>query len=183
MVMMMLSVSSSLDHLTDSWIMDSPCSYHMTPNKDCFDTYRLVNSGYVLMGNDASYRVFEIGNIRVKIFDGVIRALCDVRHIPYLRKNLISLGTLDSNGFNYKSSNGVMKVRKGVLTVMKGQKLARNFYKLMGTTILGGAETIDLELDSTTLWHMQLGHIGEHEIIMLHKRKILKGIKTYKLEL
>ena len=34
--------------------MDSTCSYHMTPNKDWFDTCRLVNSGFVLMGNDAS---------------------------------------------------------------------------------------------------------------------------------
>ena len=51
----MLSVSSSRDHLTDSWIMDSTCSYDMMPNKDWFNTYRLVNSSYVLMGNDASW--------------------------------------------------------------------------------------------------------------------------------
>ena len=74
----------------------------------------LVNFGYVLMGNDASCRVVEIVNIRVKMFDGIIRMLCDVRHVPDLRKNMISLGTLDGNGFNYKSTNGIMKVRKGV---------------------------------------------------------------------
>ena len=28
------------------------------------------------------------------MFDGVIRTLCDVRHVPKLRKNLISLGSL-----------------------------------------------------------------------------------------
>ena len=117
----MLSVSSSGDPLADSWIMDSTCSYRMTPNKDWFDTYRLVNSGSILKGNDASCKVVEMGNIKVKMFDGVIRTLCDVKHVPNLRKNLISLGTLDNNGFNYKSSNGVMKVSKGVLTVMKGR--------------------------------------------------------------
>ena len=72
------------------------------------------------MGNDASCRVVEMGNIRGKMFDGVIRTLCDVRHVLDLRKNLISSGTLDSNGFNYKSANGVMKVSKGVLAMMKG---------------------------------------------------------------
>ena len=90
----MLSVSSNRDHLTDSWIMDSTCSYHMTPNKDWFDTYRLVNSSSVLMGNDVSCKVVGIGNIKVKMLDGVIITLCDVRHVPDLRKNLISLGTL-----------------------------------------------------------------------------------------
>ena len=129
----MLSVSSSCVHLTDSWIMNSTCSYHMMPHKHWFNTYRLVNSGYVMMGNDASCRIVGIENIIIKMFDGVIRMLCDVRQVLDLRKNLISLGTLDGNGFNYKFTNGVMKVSKGVLTMMNGQKLAGNIYKLMGT--------------------------------------------------
>ena len=52
----------------------------------------------------------------------------------------------------------------------------------MGTTIVGGATTVEPELDSSTLWHMRLGHMGERGMIKLHKRKILKGIKTCKLE-
>ena len=90
----MLSVSSNSDHLTDSWILDSTCSYHMTPNKDWFNTYNLVNFGSIMMGNDASCKVVGIRNIKIKMFDGVVRTLCDVRHVPDLRKNLISLGTL-----------------------------------------------------------------------------------------
>ena len=35
-----------------------------------------------------------------------------------MRKNLISLGTLDSKG--YKSENGIMKVSKGAMIVMTG---------------------------------------------------------------
>ena len=100
-----LSVSSSRDYLTDSWIMDSKCSYHMTPNKDWFDTYRLVNFGSVIMGSNDSCRVVGIRNIRVQMFDGVIRTLCDVKLVLNLRKNLISLVTLDGNGFNFKFAN------------------------------------------------------------------------------
>lgn len=51
-----------------------------------------------------------IGNIGVKMFDGLIRTWCDVRHVPDLRNNLISLGTLDDNGFKYKSVNGVLNI-------------------------------------------------------------------------
>ena len=39
-----------------------------------------------------------MGNIRVKMFGVVIKMLGNVRHVLYLRKNLISLGTLDGNG-------------------------------------------------------------------------------------
>ena len=48
------------------------------------------------MGNDAAFRVIRIENIRVK----------------NMRKNLISLGTLDGNEFNYKSAIGVMRTAK-----------------------------------------------------------------------
>ena len=76
-----------------------------------------------------------------------------------------------------------MKVSKGVLTVMKGQKQTKNIYKLMGTTIVGGVATIEPELDSTTMWHMQLVPMGEREMIELHNKKLSKGIKICKLEL
>ena len=67
--------------------------------------------------------------------------------------------------------------------MMKEHKLARNIYKLMGATIVGGVAIVESELDNTTLWRMRLGHMGEHGMMELHKRKLLKGIKTCKLEL
>ncbi|KAG6675871.1 hypothetical protein I3842_15G127000 [Carya illinoinensis] len=107
----------------------------MIPNKDWFGTYRLVNCSSVLMGNDALCKIIGIGNIRIKMFDGVVRTLCNVRHIPNLRKNMISLGTLDCNRYSYKSVSEVIKVSKGVLTMMKGQKLSGNIYILQVTTV------------------------------------------------
>jgi hypothetical protein len=49
------------------------------------------------MDNGVRCNITSIGNIRIKMFDGVIRTLCDVRHVSEVEKNLISLGTLDSN--------------------------------------------------------------------------------------
>ena len=66
---------------------------------------------------------------------------------------------------------------------MKGKKLARNIYKLLGTTVIGGVATSKSESDSTVLWHMQLGHIGERGMMELHKRNLLKGIEICKLDL
>jgi hypothetical protein len=72
------------------------------------------------MGNGVHCKITSISNIRIKMFDDVVRMLCDVRHIPEVEKNLISLDTLDSNGYGYKSEGEVMKVTKGVMVVMKG---------------------------------------------------------------
>ena len=36
----MLSVASNSEQSVDSWILDSVCSFHVTPNRDWFDTDR-----------------------------------------------------------------------------------------------------------------------------------------------
>lgn len=43
----------------------------------------------------------------------IVKILTNVRHIWELKKNLTSLGTLDSNGSTYKIENRVMKNLKG----------------------------------------------------------------------
>ena len=94
----MLSIASNSEHHVDSWILDSACSFHVTPNRNWFNTYRPVNSGIVTIDNDAHYKITDISNIRIKMFDGMVITLCDVRHVPEVKKNLISFGILDSKG-------------------------------------------------------------------------------------
>ena len=103
----MLFVSSSANQLIDSSILDLACSFHVTPHRDWFDTYKLVNCGFVLMDNNATCKVVGIGTIKIKMFDNVVRTLGEVRHVPKVKKNLISLETLDSNGYCYKSEDGL----------------------------------------------------------------------------
>ena len=77
-----------------------------------------------------------------------------------------------------------MKITKGVLMVMKGQKV-RTLYKLIWNAVVGRVAITTLVESSTAdtkLWHMRLGHIGEHGMLELHKRNLLKGVKTCQLD-
>ncbi|KAK2989446.1 hypothetical protein RJ640_018764 [Escallonia rubra] len=113
-----LSVTtSSLDR---GWILDTGCSYHMCPNRDWFATYRPFDGVKVLMRNDVACKVVGIGSIHIRMYDGIVRTLTDVKHVLELRKNLISLGTLDFNGCSYRAIGGVIRIMKGALVVMKG---------------------------------------------------------------
>ena len=96
----------------ENWILDYGCTFHMTPNWDWFSTYEAMHKGEVLMGNNASCKVAGIGTICIKMFDGVVRTLGDVRHVPDLKRNLISLSTLDTKGYKYTSEGGVLKTSK-----------------------------------------------------------------------
>jgi hypothetical protein len=165
-----LSVSSGKNSLIDSWVLDSACSYHMCPNRMWFDTFKSCNAGTVLIGNDARCKAIRLGTIKVRMFDGIVRILTNVRYVPNLKKNLISLGTLDSLGYGYSAKDGVIKITKGTMVIMKGKKIG-NLYKLLGDTVIGGvamSTLVEPNDDNTVLWHMRLVHLGERSMFELH---------------
>ena len=88
------------------------------------------------MGNNATYKIVRVGSIQIKMFDGMVRNFSDVRHVPGLKKNLISLGTLDKNGCKIACQGGVFKVIRASLIMMKG-KMNESLYTLEGSTISG----------------------------------------------
>ena len=71
--------------------MDSGCSFHMCPNIDWFQNFNNRESETVYMGNNHSCSIQGIGNISLKLHDNKIRTLTDVRYVPGLKRNLISL--------------------------------------------------------------------------------------------
>ncbi|CAA7057309.1 unnamed protein product [Microthlaspi erraticum] len=101
-----------LGHLADSWVMDTCASFHMTSNREWFETYKEGNMGAVQLVDDRVCSIVGSNSIKFRMHDGVIRTLADVRHVPAVKKNLISLGTLHRNGFRYHAVEGedVLKV-------------------------------------------------------------------------
>ncbi|KAE8681218.1 Indole-3-acetic acid inducible 11, putative isoform 1 [Hibiscus syriacus] len=147
----MLSISTT--QLTDAWILDSGCSYHITPNREWFSTYRPVNSGSVYLGDDRCCNIVGIGDVRIKMHDGSVRTL----------------------------SGGNIRIVKGALTV-KRQVTAGNIYRLLGSTVAGGVHSVESCDDTTKLWHMRLAHLSERGMAELHKRNLLHGVKSCKLD-
>ena len=119
----------------ENWILDSGCTFHMTPNRDWFSTYEHVHKGAGLIGNNAFCKVAGIGTVHIKMFDGVVRTLSDFRHVPDLKRNLISLSTLDAKGCKYTDEGGVLQISKGALVVMKGHQKTAILYVLQGSTV------------------------------------------------
>jgi hypothetical protein len=115
------------------------------------------------------------------MYDGTVRMLTDVRHVPELRKNLISLGVLDSGGYKCTVQGGVLKVSKGILVVMKAKRI-ENLYQLEGRTESNQAMVVsEGASDSTRLWHQCLGHMSEKGLKVLVDRKLLPSLKSLNL--
>jgi len=155
----------------NEWVLDSGCSYHICPRRDWFLSYQPIDGGNVLMGNNMPCKKIGIGSIKIRMHDDIVRTLNNVRHMPDLKKKLISLGTLDSNGYKFSAEGGVLRVSKGSLIVMKGKKV-NTLYILQGSAMISVAAVSMSEgpdLHTTRLWHMQLGYMSERGLHVLSK--------------
>ena len=134
-------VASSSSFHSDEWILDSGCTYHMSPNREWFSDLVELNGGVVYMGNDNACKTVGIGSIQLKNKDGSTRVLTDVQDVPSLKKNLISLGALESNGSVVTMRDGVLKVTSGALVILKGIR-KNNLYYYQGSTVIGAVAAV-----------------------------------------
>ena len=84
------------------------------------------------MGNDHALEIVGVGSIKVKMDDGVIHIIPNVWHVKGLKKNLLSMGQLDDLGYEFHVEEGIMKVIRGALAVMKAEEIVVNLYMLHG---------------------------------------------------
>jgi len=66
--------------------------------------------------------------------------LKEVRYVPQLKRNLISIGALEALSLVISIRDGVLKMIKDSMVVMKGVR-QNNLYYLKGSTITGQVET------------------------------------------
>ncbi|GJW18274.1 hypothetical protein Tco_0025710, partial [Tanacetum coccineum] len=113
------------------------CYYEDNMKKDCpqrnkkkstalrdylFD-FKEFNGGMVLLSDNRACAIIGTWKVRVQMKDGSTFMLENVRYIPKLKGNLISLGTLDREGYTLKMHNGRVKMIKGSLMVLLGTRM------------------------------------------------------------
>jgi len=74
-----------------------------------------------------------------------------VRYVPQLKRNLISVGAYKTLGLEVSIKNGILKMTKGSMVVLKGV-CHNNLYYLKGSAVTGQVATsTDTDDDSTRL--------------------------------
>lgn len=135
-----LTVSS--ERSCGAWLLDSASSFHATSKKEWFSSYvEQDKGGSAYMGDDSRYRVIGVGDIKFKMYDDQEILLKGVKHVPALRRNLISLGILHDEGLLYQAApdKKTLRVMQDGKTVMIGEKsVTTHQYKLRGSVVEGG---------------------------------------------
>jgi len=58
--------------------------------------------------------------MQIKMLDGMVRELKEVRYVPQFKKNLISVGALKTLGLEVYIGDGVLKMTKSSMVISKG---------------------------------------------------------------
>ena len=162
--------------------MDSGCSFHMCPNIAWFQNFSNKESDTVYMGNNQSCSVQGIGDIYLKMHDNKIRMLTNVRYVPRLKRNLISLGTLDELGYSYKAENDFMHIFKNNDLILTGTNKH-------GLCVLNGCSLFPVDVsfacvvksDKTDLWHLRLCHMSQKDMQTLSNQGYLNSVSACSL--
>ena len=159
----------------EEWIVDSAASYHCVPKREYFTTYRAGDFGHVNMGNKSTSQIMGIGDIHLQTGVGCTLILKDVRHIPDIRLNLISVSVLDKEGLEHSMKGGRWKLTKGSLVVARG-KLCCTLYKTYVKVCKGQLNAVEDDA-SPNLWHRRLAHISEKGLQLLAKQSLIPQAK------
>ena len=107
--------------------------------------------------------VVGMGDVWIILPNGSLWLLQKVQHIPDPRRNLISVGQFDDEGYAILFFGGTWKVTKGAMVLARGRKI--------GTLSMTSSprDTIAIAEASTdaSLWHRKLGHMSEKGMKML----------------
>ena len=71
--------------------------------------------------------------VRIKTTNGLTRILTRVRHVPCLKRTLISLGMLNSKGCSFVAHHGSLKMNGRQRVMLMGREV-ENLYVLLGKT-------------------------------------------------
>ena len=88
------SLLLSLKSVDDSWVLDSGASFHATPHRGYFLYYVQGDFGLVYLGDNEPCQIVGNQKIKIKLLNKNHWLLQEVRHVPSLRMNLISVGKL-----------------------------------------------------------------------------------------
>ena len=145
-------------------------------------------NGYLILHARFIYALTEIGSVLTSLCRVEMSCVWEITtHVrswaltPFRSRcmmNLISLSTLDVEGYRYSGSGGVCKVSKGSLIHMIGDMNSTKLYVLRGSTLHGSVTAATVSNDEpskTNLCHMRLGHMNELSMAELIKRDLLDG--------
>jgi hypothetical protein len=94
------TLSSTVITGLKSWLVDSGASKHVIGYKEILLDFKTKSfAEQVELGDDKCYKIKGVGSISFRLQSGARLHVDEVLYVPGLRKNLLSVATLEDKGY------------------------------------------------------------------------------------
>ena len=131
------------------------------------------------MGDDEPCNIVGMDKVQNKLNNGNEWLLKYVRHIPTMKRNLISIGKLGDGGCLPMFGKTWWKITKGSLVITKGYMIGTLYLFPHNIDYSIFVDSIEI---GAVLWHHRISHMSEKGMQILHSRKLLLDLKQVSLE-
>ena len=165
---------------SESWLIDSGCTNHMTYDKTLFKDLKPTNVSKVRIGNGGYIPVKGKGTVAISTCSG-IKLISDVLYVPNIDQNLLSVGQLIKKGFKVSFEHQHCFIydnfgREVLRVKMKGKSFSFDPAEEEHTTYF-------TQVTPTELWHKRLDHCHLERMLNMKKRKYAKeNLKKFQME-
>lgn len=156
------------------WWYDTCASVHVSYDKASFKTYsESTDDQEVQMGNEVRSKVVGTGTVELNFTSGKKVTLVNVLHVPEMSRNLVSGDLLGKPGIKSVYESGKLILTRNGVFVGKGYS-AEGMIKLCTIdNIINKVSNSAYMIDSVSLWHSRLAHIGISTMNRLIKSKLI----------
>ena len=174
------NIEKSLPKFSRDWVLDSGSTAHLTYNRSVFSSYREISPKILDLGADSTALIVGHGDVTLQIsVNGKLRKcrIKNVRHVPSLRYNLISIPTMALLGHrtSFDIDGAIITQKRDGKLLATGSLLPTRLYTL---DLYASQPTSNIALVTTLrLWHERLAHVDSAGIKSMADHGVVEGIK------
>jgi hypothetical protein len=167
------SLSSMVPTSNYVWLIDSGASIHMTRYREHL-IYLVEKESclHVVLGDDARYTMKGVGSTYLQLDSGTPLHLSDVLFVPGMRRNLVSILSLENKGYKVSFSDGKVLAWNKNSSMDSSQVIGVREDRLYILIVRPFQDLIHDSISLSELWHMRLAHLHYRDLPSLGKMVI-----------
>ena len=159
---------------SDSWLVDSGCTNHMTHNEKMFKHLDRTFVSKVKIGNGDFVAVHGKGEVAVDTPSG-IKLISDVLYVPEISENLLSVGQMLDKNYSLNFSNKTCTIYDPQGCQILQVAMRDKSFVVDLETNMHEAFSAKVDIESK-LWHKRLGHFNYSSLKSMHTQQLTQDM-------
>jgi hypothetical protein len=145
---------------SDIWLIDSGASRHMTGYREhLIDLVEKESRLHVVLGDNARYTVKGVGSSSFQLDSDIPLQLTEVLYVPRMKRNLVSVSSLEDKGCKVIFSKGKILARHTNSRMDSTRVIGVRDNSLYRLTVRLVQALLHDTISLSELWHMRLTYL------------------------